>query len=47
MNGGIVIQAIRRCSFMKIKIYWPECNKEGVNDKIDSFWVECTLDEEK
>lgn len=33
---------------MKIKLYWPRCNflnKQWVNDEIDSYWIECTLEE--
>jgi hypothetical protein len=31
-----------------IKLYWPECdfiNNQWVGDRIDSYWVECTLEE--
>ncbi|NCB41169.1 MAG: hypothetical protein EOM59_00895 [Clostridia bacterium] len=33
---------------MKIKLYWPDCdyqNKRWDAQKIDSFWVECYLEE--
>ncbi|MEA4831402.1 hypothetical protein SDC9_53209 [bioreactor metagenome] len=33
---------------MKIGLYWPGCkytNGNWCNEKIDSFWVECTPEE--
>lgn len=33
---------------MKIKLYWPRCNfpsKQRADEEIDSYWVECTLEE--
>ncbi len=33
---------------MNIKLYWPKCkflNKQWVDEKIDSYWVECTFEE--
>lgn len=33
---------------MKIELYWPRCNflnKQWVNDEIDSYWIECKLEE--
>lgn len=33
---------------MKIKVYWPQCGSAFYKyreDKIDAFWVECTMQE--
>ena len=35
---------------MKIKVYWPQCGRvfyDYREDKIDAFWVECTVQEAK
>jgi hypothetical protein len=35
---------------MIIKLFWPECkyfSGEWSNTKIDSYWIECTLEEAK
>ncbi|TCX53588.1 hypothetical protein [Dehalobacter sp. 14DCB1] len=35
---------------MKIKLMWPKCrflNKQWTNEEMDSYWVECTIDEAK
>ena len=35
---------------MKIKLLWPQCrflNKQWTNEALDSYWVQCTIDEAK